>query len=214
MSRKPVVLVIHGPSGVGKDTVIARLQDRLGIRRATSSTTRPPRPNERDGVDYHFLDEETFRRKIAAGDFLEYAEVYGDLKGLERRELEEPLSRGEDVIIRTDVQGARQWRRVLEAAVFVLLVPEDIEALRRRLEGRNSEDAESLRRRLAEFDEEVADAPNNDYVVVNREDALDETVDALAAIIEQERENPKRPAPRIRWESVHEAPGSPRAASG
>jgi guanylate kinase len=213
VNRKPVVVVLHGPSGVGKDTVIARLRDRLGIRRATSSTTRPPRPGEVDGVDYHFLDEETFRRKIADGEFLEFAEVYGDLKGLERRELEEPLARGEDVIIRTDVQGARWWRKVLEGAVFVLLVPEDIVALRRRLEGRNSEDPESLAKRLAEFDAEVADAPNNDYVVVNREGALDETVEELASIIERERANPDRPVPRIRWEAVRAAQIS-QSASG
>lgn len=205
MNRKPIVLVLHGPSGVGKDTVIARLRERLGIHRATSSTTRPPRPGERHGVDYHFLSEEEFRRKIAAGEFLEYAEVYGDLKGLERRELEEPLARGEDVIIRTDVQGARWWRKVLEGALFVLLVPEDLAALRRRLEARNSEDETARARRLAEFDAEVADMPNNDYVLVNREGALEETVDQLVAIIERERLNPSRPAPRIRWEVVRAA---------
>ncbi|MCS7295578.1 MAG: guanylate kinase [Chloroflexota bacterium] len=213
MTRKPVVIVLHGPSGVGKDTVIARLRERLGIRRATSSTTRPPRPGEVDGIDYHFLDRDTFLRKVEAGEFLEFAEVYGDLKGLERRELEEPLARGEDVIIRTDVQGARWWRQALEGAVFVLLVPEDIDALRRRLEGRNSEDPASLAKRLAEFDEEVADAPNNDYVVVNREGALDETVDELAAIIERERANPARPAPRIRWEVIETA-RIPRSSPG
>jgi len=195
---RPLVIVLHGPSGVGKDTVIARLRERTGIHRATSSNSRPMRDGEADGVDYHFFSREQFEQKIAAGDFLEHASVYDDYKGLERRELEGPLSRGEDVLIRTDLQGARSLRELLRGAIFVLLTAESREALRARLTARETETAETLARRLAEVDEELADAPNNDYVVVNREGALEEAVDELVHIIERERGNPDREAAGVR----------------
>ena len=190
--RRPLIVVLHGPSGAGKDSVIARLRERVAIDRAVSSNSRPRREGELDGVDYHFLTREGFERKIAAGDFLEHAEVYGDLKGLERRALEEPLAQGRDVLVRTDLQGARRLRVLLRGAVFVLLTAESREALRARLTARQSESAESLARRLAEVDAELADAPNNDYVVENREGGLEEAAAELARIIERERRNPRR----------------------
>lgn len=190
--RRPLIVVLHGPSGAGKDSVIARLRERVAIDRAISSNSRPRREGERDGVDYHFLTRERFERKIAAGEFIEHAEVYGDLKGLERRALEEPLARGRDVLVRTDLQGARRLRGLLRGAVFVLLTAESREALRARLTARRSESAESLARRLAEVDAELADAPNNDYVVENREGGLEEAAAELARIIERERRNPRR----------------------
>ncbi|GIW12875.1 MAG: guanylate kinase [Tepidiforma sp.] len=197
MCTKPLVIVLHGPSGVGKDSVIERLRERLDIHRATSSTTRAPRADEQDGVDYHFLTEAEFRRKIDAGEFAEWANVYEDLKGVERREIEPFLAAGKDVIIRTDVQGARTWRRKLEGAVFIFLMAEDREALRRRLIGRQSEDAESLAARLAALEEELADIPNNDYVVINRHGQLEEAVDEIVRIIEAEKCNPDRPPARL-----------------
>ncbi|MGE5594432.1 MAG: guanylate kinase [Hyphomicrobiales bacterium] len=195
---RPVVLVLHGPSGVGKDTVIDLLRERTGIHRATSSTSRPMRPDEVDGDHYHFYTVEEFERKRAAGEFAESAIVYGDWKGLERREIEEPLARGEDVIIRTDVQGARTWRQKLEGAVFVFLTAEDREALRERLVGRGTEDEASLAARIAELEAELADIENNDYVVVNRHGQPEQTVAELQRIIERERCNAARPAPRLR----------------
>lgn len=195
---RPLIVVLHGPSGVGKDSVIARLRERTGIHRATSSNSRPMREGERQGVDYHFLTAEEFRRKIEAGHFIEHARVYGDFKGLERRELEAPLAEDRDVLIRTDLQGARTLRTLLRGAVFVLLTAESREALHQRLTARESETAATLARRLAEVDEELADAPNNDYVVVNREGALEDTVDELVRIIERERTNPAREQAGVR----------------
>ena len=196
--RRPLILVLHGPSGVGKDSVIAELRQRTGIHRATSSNSRPPRRDERQGVDYHFLSHEEFQRKIDAGDFIEHARVYGDFKGLERRELEAPLTEGEDVLIRTDLQGARELRRLLRGAVFVLLTAESREALEARLTARESESEETLARRLAEVEAELADAPNNDYVVENREGGLDDAVDELVRIVERERVNPDREPAGVR----------------
>ena len=195
---RPLIIVLHGPSGVGKDSVIERLRDRARIHRATSSNSRPMRAGERQGIDYHFLTAEAFRRKIDAGEFLEHACVYGELKGLERRELEAPLAAGEDVLIRTDLQGARALRGLLRGAVFVLLIAESREALGDRLAARETESEESLARRLAEVEAELADAPNNDYVVVNRDGAIEATVAELVRIVERERLNPDREPAGVR----------------
>lgn len=198
MKAHPLVIVLHGPSGVGKDAVIDRLRERTGIHRATSSTSRPPRPNEVNGNHYHFLSEAQFEEKIRAGEFAEWARVYDDYKGLERREVEEPLRQGRDVIIRTDVQGARTWRERLDGAIFIFLMAEDREALRARLASRGSENAESLARRLGELEAELADIENNDYVVYNRHGELEATVREIERIIERERRNPDRPPARLR----------------
>ncbi len=197
MNRKPLVLVIHGPAGVGKDSVIEKLRQRTGIHRATSSTTRAPRMGERDGVDYHFLSWNEFERGIEAGEFVEWARVYDDLKGVHTSEVTRPIEAGEDLVIRTDVQGARTWRKKLRGAVFIFLMAEDREALRARLEGRGSETVDSLDRRLAEIDEEIADMPNNDYVVYNNHGGLDAAVAEVERIMTTERTNPKRPVPSL-----------------
>jgi len=198
VKARPLVIVLHGPSGVGKDTVIDMLRERTGIHRATSSTSRLPRENEVDGNHYHFLSEIQFEQKIRAGEFAEWARVYDDYKGLERREVEEPLREGRDVIIRTDVQGARTWRERLDGAVFIFLMAEDREVLRSRLSSRGSEDADSLARRIAELEEELADIENNDYVVYNRHGELDEAVTEIARIIAAEKQKPGRRAVRLR----------------
>jgi guanylate kinase len=206
-ARRPLVLILHGPSGVGKESVIGGLQKATGIHRATSTTDRPPRQGERDGIDYHFVTKDEFLRRVKAGRFAEYARVYDDWKGLERSEIEGPLARGEDVIIRTDVQGARTWRSLLDGAVSVLIVATDPgrpaaehkRITESRIRRRQPEiSATELDRRLREVDEELADIPNNDYVVVNHHDGLDSAVGDILAIIDAERRNLARPVPWLR----------------
>lgn len=198
MNGRQVVVILHGPSGVGKDSVVEALRERIGIHRATSSTSRPPRDYEVDGVHYHFLSEDEFEAKIRQGDFAEYARVYDQWKGLEKRELLEPLERGEDVIIRTDVQGARHWRGLLDGAVSIFLVAEDREALRKRLLLRKTEDGNSLARREAELEAELDDREHNDYIVLNRHGDMEGAINEIAEIIERERHNPARPDVRLR----------------
>jgi guanylate kinase len=197
MSGKPVIIVLHGPSGVGKDTVIDLLRQRTGIHRATSTASRPPRDDERDGKHYHFVDEAEFERRIARGCFAEHARVYNEWKGLEKGEIEGPVREGRDVIIRTDVQGARTWRQKLEGATTICLIAENSETQVERLKKRRTETNDKIAVRLKELEEELADLPNNDYVVVNREGRLEDTVAELITIIEAERANPHRPVPRL-----------------
>lgn len=198
----PVVVVLHGPSGVGKDTVIEMLRERTTVHRPTSTTSRFPRAGEQDGIDYHFVSAEEFLDRVERHEFAERALVYGQLKGLERREIEGPLAMGRDVIIRTDVQGARRWREIIEGAVFVFLMADDVDVLKQRLVARQTEDGADLARRFAELEDELSDIPNNDYVVYNRHGQVDGAVAELIALIERERKNPGRPSPRLRTERL------------
>jgi guanylate kinase len=206
-AARPLVVILHGPSGVGKESVIEGLRAATGIHRATSTTDRAPRDGEQDGLDYHFITTEEFERRIAAGRFAEHERVYGHWKGLERSEIEGPLAEGRDLVIRTDLKGARFWRAAIEGAVSVILAPappdESLEQQRQltrdRILGREPGiSAEDLETRLKELDEELADIPNNDYVVVNHHNGLDGAVDEMVAIVAYERVNPLRPAPRFR----------------
>jgi guanylate kinase len=128
--------------------------------------------------------------------------VYDQWKGLEKRELMGPLERGQDVIIRTDVQGARHWRDMLEGAVSIFLMAEDREALRARLLGRETEDGDSLARREAELEAELDDLQHNDYIVLNRHGDLEAAIQEIIDIIEKERANPDRADVRLRQPSV------------
>ena len=193
----PVVIVLHGPSGTGKDSVVDELRRRVGIHRPISSTTRRPRKGEVDGIDYHFLTRTEFERLIKVGEFVEWATVYDELKGVTRSELLGPMAEGRDIIIRTDVQGARIWREKLEGAIYVFLMAEDRETLRARLIGRGSEDAASLAARFAELEEELADIPNNDHLIINHHGQVDRAVDEIKAIIDATRADTNRPPPRL-----------------
>ncbi len=179
MSR---VFVITGPSGVGKGTLIRGLMERLGdLELSVSATTRPPRPGERDGVDYHFLTPEEFDRRVAAGDFVEHADYAGRRYGTLRSELEGRLAEGVPVVLEIEVQGARQVREAMPEAVQVFIAPPSLEALRTRLIGRGTDDAEEVARRLEVAEQELAAQPEFAHVVVN--DRLDEALDELVEIV-------------------------------
>ena len=175
-------MVITGPSGVGKGTLIRHLLDRVPtLALAVSATTRRPRPGERHGVDYWFLSDAEFDRRLAAGDFLEHAEYSGRRYGTLRSELEQRLAAGRPVVLEIDVQGARQVRDALPEALQVFVAPPSREALRARLVGRGTDDPEQVERRLRVAEEELAAQGEFQEVVVN--DRLEDAVEALVAIV-------------------------------
>jgi len=173
---------VAGPSGVGKGTVVRRVLELVpGLRLSVSATTRPPRPAERDGVDYRFLDEAAFDELARGGGLLEHAEVFGHRYGTPRRWVEERLEAGEDVVLEIDVQGADQVRRAIPEAVLIFLDTPSMPELERRLRSRGTEDEARLARRLATAERERGQRARFDHVVVN--DDLVRASAQVAAII-------------------------------
>lgn len=177
------LVVIVGPSGVGKGTVVRRLIDRYpAVALSVSATTRPPRDGEENGVHYHFISEDEFTRRVAAGDFLEWATVHGRHRyGTLRNTVREMTGRGATVILEIDLDGARQVRESGEPAQFIFLAPPSWEELERRLSGRGTETDEQIARRLETARTEMAAANEFDHVVVN--DEVDRTVSQLADLM-------------------------------
>jgi guanylate kinase len=179
------VFVITGPSGVGKGTLIRGLIERLAqLELSVSATTRPPRPGERDGVDYHFLTPDEFERRVAAGEFVEHADYAGRRYGTLRSELEDRVRAGVPVVLEIEVQGARQVRAAMPEAVQVFIAPPSLAALRTRLIGRGTDDPDEVERRLRVAEQELAAQPEFAHVVVN--DRLDEALERLTGIVEGE----------------------------
>jgi guanylate kinase len=153
-----------------------------------TATTRPARPDEKDGVDYFFLTQDEFARMIDEGDLLEYAVVYQDYKGIPKSQVREALASGKNVIMRIDVQGAETVRKLATDALMIFLTPQNEEELINRLKKRNTETKESLKLRIATTRQEYNKIGIFDYIVVNKDDRLDETVDNIEAIIKAEHQ--------------------------
>lgn len=178
--------MISGPSGAGKGTVVALLRERLdGLAIAVSATTRAPRPGEADGREYRFLARDTFTREASEGTFLEWVEYSGDLYGTLRREVEEKLERGEDVILEIELRGARAIRLAMPEAVLVFIVPPSLDELARRLRARGTETDAAIARRLDIAAIELSATDEFDHVVVN--DEAERAAGELADIIKAER---------------------------
>lgn len=194
LDSPPLLIVISGPSGVGKDATLKRMQARgAPFHFLVTNTTRPRRPTEVEGVDYHFISVEEFQAKLARGDFLEHANVYGNWYGNTRSDIETALAQGQDVIMRIDVQGAATIRRRVEGAVFIFLIS-TLEELEARLRARKTEAEEVLERRLNTAAQEMLERAHFDYCIRNNDSQLDETVDDILAIIRAEklRTHPRR----------------------
>jgi guanylate kinase len=192
---EPLLIVISGPSGVGKDTIIQRMKERnLHFQFVVTATTRPPRPNEVDGKDYFFYSLDDFSQMIQRGDLLEYALVYNDYKGIPKAQVREALKSGKDVIMRLDVQGAATIRKLCPDALMIFLSSQDEAEMINRLQERKTETPEGLQLRIATARQEMSCIGIFDYVVINRELHLDETVDTIIAIItaEHHRVNPRK----------------------
>ena len=184
---EPLLIVISGPSGVGKDTVVQEMQKRgRPIHFVVTATTRPPRKGEINGVDYFFYTKEQFAELIEQGELLEYAFVYNDYKGIPKFQVREAWKSGKDVVMRLDVQGAATIRELYPEALLIFLTTESEDELVRRLRARKTETPDELKMRIATARQELKRASNFDYVVLNREDQIDETVDTIEAIIRAE----------------------------
>ncbi len=201
MSRGAVPVVLAATSGTGKTTLARRLVQRSPrYVFSVSATTRPPRPGERDGVDYHFLSEPEFMRRVEEGAFVEWARVHDRLYGTPRKELEAAAARGEHVVLDIDVQGARQIRDSVPDACLIFVLPPSVDTLMARLEGRGTEAPEDVARRLRSARAELQAVPDFDYVVVN--DDLDDCLAEIRAIVEEgvAPEPPEVDAERFRAE--------------
>ena len=181
-----MVVVVAAPSGTGKTTVCRRVveQDER-IEFSISHTTRPRRPGERDGRDYHFVDRPGFERLVGEGAFLESAEYNGNRYGTSWKAIEEPLEAGRDVLLEIEVQGARQVRERVGDARFVFLLPPSFEVLRQRLQGRGTDAPDVIEARISLARRELEEGPRFDYALVN--DELDDCVASLHRVLAVER---------------------------
>jgi guanylate kinase len=190
------LFVVVAPSGAGKTSLVASLLERSrNVRLSISYTTRAPRPGEEDGREYHFVDKARFEAMIAADDFLEHANVYGNYYGTSRAWIRQELAGDHDVLLEIDWQGARQVRRLFPAMVGIFILPPSLAELRRRLQGRGKDSPETIERRLASAREDVSHVLEFEYIIVNErfEDALSE----LACVVRASRVSRAQQAGRL-----------------
>lgn len=185
---QPLLIVLSGPSGVGKDAVLARMK-RLGLpyHYVVTATTRRRRPTESDGADYHFVSGDEFQRMLREGELLEWAEVYGNYYGVPKSEVRQALAQGSDVIVKVDVQGSATIKKVAPEAVFIFLMPPSPEELERRLRKRHSESSHELELRLEKAEDEARQLPLFDYAITSQQDRLEDVIECINAIVTAEK---------------------------
>ncbi len=194
-NHQPLLIVISGPSGVGKDSVVQCLKERgLSVHFVVTATTRPRRENETHGKDYFFVSKDEFAHMIEQEELIEYAIVYKDYKGIPKQQVREALASGKDVIMRVDVQGAATVRKLAPEAVLIFLTTQSEEELVNRLKARKTEKPEELSLRIATARQELRRVTEFDYVIVNSDGCLENTVETVMAIIlaEHQRVNPRQ----------------------
>ncbi|MGD9143499.1 MAG: guanylate kinase, partial [Dehalococcoidia bacterium] len=186
-SKKPLLLILSGLSGVGKDTILIKLeQSGFPPRHITTVTTRQKRPNETDGEHYHFISGDEFREMIANNELLEHATVYGKEYGVPAEPVRKALDAGQDVIIKVDVQGAVTIKKIIPEAVFIFLMPSSMEELVARLKQRHTESAEDLELRIKTAEAEIKHLPVFDYIVLNQKGEVNRAVADIKAIYRAE----------------------------
>jgi guanylate kinase len=176
------VFIISAPSGSGKSTLVGHLMTRVpGLRFSVSYTTRPPRGHEREGVDYHFITREEFQARIDQGEFLEWADVFGNYYGTHAGELAAAEAANQDLVLDIDVQGARQLMQKIPGAVTIFILAPSREILEQRLRARSQDSEEDISRRLRKAKEEISNYTQYDYVLVNRE--VEASMENLVSIV-------------------------------
>jgi guanylate kinase len=187
-SSPALLIVLSGPSGVGKDAVLARMRrSKRPFHYVVTATTRLRRAREKNGLNYHFLSRKEFQRMIDNRQFLEWANVYGNYYGVPKDAVTPALSKGVDTIVKVDVQGAATIKKIMSQAVCIFLVPPTLEALEKRLKRRRSECSQDLALRLARAKEEIESLPFFDYVITSYQNKLDEVVSLIDAIVAAEK---------------------------
>lgn len=186
LKGKGMLVVLSGPSGAGKDTILDKLKEStFTFDKTISATTRAMRDGEKDGVDYFFIDKTTFEEKIENGEFLEYTVYSGNYYGTLKTEVERLVDKGGCILLKIEVEGAGNIRKAIPDALSVFIVPPSIEELERRLRGRNTETEESIQKRLKEAIKELARADEYDYIVIN--DNADICTEQVIKILESEK---------------------------
>jgi len=188
LPKGPLLIVISGPSGAGKDAVLTKMKE-LGypFEYIVTATTRAQRAKERDNVDYHFVSKEGFQEMIERKEFLEWANVYGNWYGVPKEPVKQALDKGQDIIVKVDIQGAATIKKILPQAVFIFLVPPSMEELILRLKQRHTESSFDLALRTETAEEEIKQLSLFDYIVVNKRDEIDLAVSDIKAIITAEK---------------------------
>ena len=190
------VFIISAPSGSGKSTLVSYLMRGVtGLRFSVSYTTRAPRGDEKDGKEYYFISREQFEARVQRGEFLEWAEVFGNLYGTHRSELDRAAMEGMDLVLDIDVQGARQLKERIPGAVSIFILPPSRQVLEQRLRARAQDSGPVIERRLREAAEEIRNYSQYDYVLVNRE--LESSVGMLVSIVNSARSRRERMEPQI-----------------
>jgi guanylate kinase len=193
--NKGLLIVVSGPSGCGKGTILSQILKNENIYYSVSATTRAPREGEVNGINYHFMDKQEFMELIETGGMLEYAFYCDNYYGTPRKQVEEMLESGKDVILEIEVKGAMKIKETCPEAVFIFILPPSLNELRRRLEKRRTESEEKIEKRLAEAVNEIKAAKYYDYIMVNED--LTKAIDELNAIIVAEKLTQKRSLNKI-----------------
>jgi guanylate kinase len=188
LHKKPSLFILSGPSGVGKDAVLHKLKETsLPLKYVITMTTRPRREKERDNIDYIFVSREHFQELIDNDGLLEYANVYGNLYGVPRAQVEEALDKGHDVIVKVDVQGADNIKHIKPDAISIFLRPSSLSELSQRLKHRRTESIEALDLRIKTASEEMEKLTEFDYAVINQRGEIDKAVSEIRSIITAEK---------------------------
>lgn len=186
--RPPLLIILSGPSGAGKDAVLRRMKELdFPLKYITTLTTRPRRPAEKDKVDYHFVTVKKFQEMLASNGLLEWAQVYGNWYGVPKNDVKRALDSGQDTIIKVDVQGATTIKKILPQAVFIFLTPPSMDDILVRLKQRQTESSSDLAVRLKTAENEIKQLHLFDYVVINHWDEIDRAVSDIKAIIAAEK---------------------------
>lgn len=195
LEKNPLMIVISGPSGVGKDSVLRALKrSELPIHHVVTVNTRNPRPDEQEGVDYFFVSREKFEKMIENQEFIEYAKVYDDYKGVPKAQIRNAIETGKDVVLRLDVQGAEKIKSIYPQAILIFLLPSNQDDWYKRLGGRRLSHEKDLDTRIRTVRDELKKARDFDYLVVNEQNKLSKTVGMIEAIItvEHHRAKPRK----------------------